>query len=54
MIAQPFMLSPGRHSTSDIPELVKEAAKQYPNIEYEIRPHFGQHYKVAEIITESI
>ena len=54
VIAQPFMLSPGRHSTSDIPELVKEAAKQYPNIEYEIRPHFGQHYKIAEIITESI
>ena len=44
IIAQPFMLSPGRHSTSDIPNLVQEAAAKHPLVKIEVKPHFGLHY----------
>ncbi|MBT3604305.1 MAG: cobalamin biosynthesis protein CbiX, partial [Candidatus Latescibacteria bacterium] len=32
IIVHPYMLSPGRHATQDIPQLAREAAKQFPNI----------------------
>ena len=51
---QPFMLSPGRHSTSDIPNMVKDISKKYPSINYKMQPHFGTHHKIAEIILESL
>src|SRR5690349_23923792 len=32
LIVFPYMLSPGKHSTRDIPRMVAEAAKPYPNL----------------------
>ena len=52
IIAQPFMLSPGRHSTRDIPNLVKEAAKNYPEIKIETSGHFGLHPKIVDILLD--
>lgn len=48
----PFMLSPGRHSTEDIPQLCKEASQIHSNIPYCVTSHFGQHDLVAEIIAQ--
>ena len=52
IIAIPYMLSPGRHATRDIPNLVKDAMKDYPHITFEITTHFGVHPKIADIIFE--
>ena len=53
IIAQPFMLSPGRHSTSDIPQLVDDIARKFPNISYEVKPHFGTHEKMPDILFDN-
>jgi sirohydrochlorin ferrochelatase len=52
IIAFPYMLSPGKHSTRDIPRLVAEAAAPYPGVQYRVTPAFGVHEKLGEIITE--
>ena len=53
IIAQPFMLSPGRHSTSDIPNLVQEAATKHPSVKIEVKPHFGLHDAMSNVIFDS-
>lgn len=52
IIAFPYMLSPGKHSTRDIPRLVAEAAAPYPGVQYRVTPAFGVHEKLGEIIAE--
>ena len=52
IIAFPYMLSPGKHSTRDIPRLVAEAAAAHPGIRYQVTPAFGIHEKLGEIIAE--
>ena len=52
IIAFPYMLSPGKHSTRDIPRLVSEAAASYPGVRYHVTPAFGVHEKLGEIIAE--
>lgn len=46
----PYMLSPGRHSTSDIPRLVGEAAAAFPGVAYRVTAAFGVHEKLGELI----
>lgn len=48
----PYMLSPGRHSTADIPRLVASAARSFPNIRFNVTPAFGLHEKLAEVVLE--
>ena len=48
----PYMLSPGRHSTSDIPRMVKEAAKEFPHVSFSVTPAFGLHEKLAQVVLE--
>lgn len=50
IVAFPYMLSPGRHSTSDIPDLVQEAGAAYPNVSFRVTDCFGVHEKIAELI----
>ena len=50
VIVFPYMLSPGRHSTSDIPRMVADAAKNFPNVTFAVTPAFGVHEKLAEIV----
>ncbi|HEX6534660.1 MAG TPA: CbiX/SirB N-terminal domain-containing protein [Gemmatimonadaceae bacterium] len=50
--AFPYMLSPGKHSTRDIPRLVAEAAARYPHIAVTVTPAFGVHDKLAEVVLE--
>ena len=47
---QPFMLSPGRHSTQDIPDLVEKAMCAYPDVLYQTKQHFGMHSLISSII----
>jgi sirohydrochlorin ferrochelatase len=48
----PYMLSPGRHSTSDIPRMVAEAARAFPGVSFYVTPAFGLHEKLAQVVLE--
>ena len=48
----PYMLSPGRHSTADIPRLVAAAASAFPRVTFSVTPAFGVHEKLAELILD--
>ena len=50
IIAFPYMLSPGRHATSDIPQLVAGAAARYPAVSVRVTPAFGVHERLGELI----
>jgi sirohydrochlorin ferrochelatase len=50
IIAFPYMLSPGRHSTSDIPALVAAAAKAHPAVRVRVTPAFGIESELGEVI----
>ncbi|MFL5467108.1 MAG: CbiX/SirB N-terminal domain-containing protein [Gemmatimonadaceae bacterium] len=48
----PYMLSPGRHSTTDIPRMVADAARASPGVTFSVTPAFGVHEKLAELILD--
>ena len=50
LIVFPYMLSPGKHSTGDIPRMVAEAAAAHPGLDVRITGAFGVHEKLAELI----
>ena len=50
VIVVPYMLSPGRHSTDDIPRMVEEAASDHPGVTFLVTPAFGVHEKLGELI----
>ena len=50
VIAFPYMLSPGKHVTRDIPRLVEEAARDFPQVSYRVTDAFGVNEKLAELI----
>ena len=50
IIAFPYMLSPGRHSTSDIPRLVAAAAAAHPDIRVQVTSAFGIESELGEVI----
>ena len=50
VIAFPYMLSPGRHSTSDIPRLCAEAASRFGGVSHRMTDAFGVHEKLGELI----
>ena len=50
IIAFPYMLSPGRHATSDIPRMVSAAAAAHPAVTVRVTPAFGVHERLGELI----
>ena len=50
VVAFPYMLSPGKHVTRDVPRLVEEAAREFPQVAYRVSDAFGVHEKLAELI----
>lgn len=50
IVAFPYMLSPGKHVTRDIPRLVAEAAREHPGIVCRVTDAFGVHEKLGELI----
>ncbi|MEP6496244.1 MAG: CbiX/SirB N-terminal domain-containing protein [bacterium] len=46
----PYMLSPGKHVTRDVPRLVAEAAAKFPHVTCRVSDAFGVHEKLAELI----
>ena len=52
IVVHPYFLAPGRHSTQDIPNMVIQAAKNYPEISYVVTDPLGVHEKILEVILE--
>ena len=52
VVVHPYFLSPGRHSTTDIPRLVEEAAKEFPAVEHCVTAPLGVHPKIGEVVLE--
>ncbi len=48
----PYFLVPGRHSKSDIPRMVAEAARDFPKVSYRVTEPLGLHDKIIEVIFE--
>jgi sirohydrochlorin ferrochelatase len=54
VIVHPYFLSPGRHSTQDIPRMVAEAAAIHPEVSFLITEPLGLHRKIGEVILERV
>ena len=52
IVAHPYMLSPGRHATKDIPRMVEAVAQRYPQVSIQTSPPLGVHDKVIEVALE--
>jgi sirohydrochlorin ferrochelatase len=52
VVVHPYFLSPGRHSKSDIPRMVAEAARALPGIAYCVTDPLGLHHKLCEVVLE--
>jgi sirohydrochlorin ferrochelatase len=50
VVAFPYMLSPGKHSTRDIPRMVAEAAKDFPHVTFRVTEAFGVSAQLAEVV----
>ena len=50
VVVFPYMLSPGRHSTTDVPRMVGEAAAKHPGVTFSVTPAFGIEEKLGEIV----
>ena len=54
VVVHPYFLAPGRHSTTDIPRMVEEAAKEFPGIEHCVTAPLGVHPKIGEVVLERV
>ncbi len=54
VVVHPYFLSPGRHSTTDIPRMVTEAAKHYPDIGFHVTQPLGLDEQIAQVIVKRI
>jgi sirohydrochlorin ferrochelatase len=52
IIVHPYMLSPGRHATQDIPKMVHDAAKDMRDITIRTTAPLGLHEKLADIVLD--
>ncbi len=54
IIVHPYFLSPGRHSTTDIPRMVAEAAAAYPELICNVTQPLGLDDEISRIILNRI
>ncbi len=54
IVVHPYFLAPGRHSKTDIPEMVKEALIKFPDVECKITEPLGLHDKIIEVIIQRV
>ncbi len=52
IVVHPYMLSPGRHATQDIPALAEEAARHHPEVRIRVTEPLGLHEKMGEVVLE--
>ena len=52
IVVHPYFLAPGRHSTMDIPNMVKDAAQKHSGITYAVTEPLGVHGNIVEVVLE--
>ena len=52
VVVHPYFLSPGRHSTSDIPRMVAEAAEAFPGVAFCVTEPLGLDPRICEVVLE--
>lgn len=52
IVVHPYFLAPGRHSTRDIPDMVKTAASKHEGVTYTVTEPLGIHKKIVEVVLE--
>jgi len=52
VIVHPFFLSSGMHVTKDIPEMIQEAERIYPDVEFVYTEPLGIHEKLVHVVLE--
>lgn len=50
IIVHPYMLSPGRHATKDIPDLAHKAAAKHSGLKISVTEPLGISEKIVEVI----
>jgi sirohydrochlorin cobaltochelatase len=50
VVVQPLFLAPGRHAARDIPELVSDARRRHPNVEFQLGRVIGADPLLADIL----
>jgi len=46
----PMFLGVGRHARQDLPELVRELALRYPQVQFDLQPAIGEHPLVVDLM----
>jgi precorrin-8X/cobalt-precorrin-8 methylmutase len=54
VILYPYFLTSGIHVTKDIPEMIKEAEREYPHVEFIYAEPLGIHEKLVQVVMERI
>jgi sirohydrochlorin ferrochelatase len=52
IVAFPYMLSPGKHSTRDIPRMIDDVKPKFPGVTFSVTSAFGVHEKLGEVVLE--
>lgn len=52
ILIHPYMLSPGRHATKDIPEMSYHAAAKHNGLKISVTAPLGLSEKIAEVVLE--
>ncbi len=54
IVVHPYFLSPGRHTSLDIPREVEQAAARHPSVRVRLTPALGPHAKLVDLIVERV
>lgn len=52
IVVHPYFLVPGRHSKTDIPDMVREAAENFPGVEYTITEPLGLQENIIKVVLQ--
>ena len=54
IVVHPYFLAPGRHSTSDIPNMVAELAPRYPDVYFRVTEPLGVDAIMAQLMHQRV
>jgi sirohydrochlorin ferrochelatase len=52
IVVVPYFLAPGRHSTTDIPNMAAEAASKHAHVTYTVTAPLGVHESIGNVVIE--